>query len=234
MNLLKVFRVLWLVIVIGAAMALFTLTDSSVITFAEFKANMAAIKNVSDQHIILSSLVFLTIYVISTGLSLPGAGPMTLAAGALYPLWWGLLLSSIAATLGATLSFVIARFLIRDWVLSRFRETAEFVNRGVRGNGIWYLLSLRLVPLTPFVVINLVMGITAMPVRAFFWTSYVGMLPSTALYVLAGRELVKITNPTDVLSTEMILALVALAALPLALREFLKAYPRTRRLLTGG
>ena len=123
-----------------------------------------------------------------TGLSLPGAAIMTLAGGALFGFWYALVLVSFASSIGATLAFLVSRILLRDWVQGRFARQLRAVNEGFEKDGAFYLFSLRLVPVFPFFVINLVMGLTLLPTRTFWWVSQLGMLPGTMLYVYAGSR----------------------------------------------
>ena len=142
------------------------------------------------------------IYVLATSLSLPGAAILTLAGGALFGLWTGILTVSFASTIGATLACAVSRFILRDWVQTKFGEKIKAVNDGIEKEGAFYLFTLRLVPIFPFWLINLVMGLTKMPLRKFFWVSQVGMLPGTIVYVNAGRELAKIESLSGILSPD--------------------------------
>ena len=168
--------------------------------------------------------IFFAVYVAVTGLSLPGAGIMTLAAGAIFGLVWGTLIVSFASSLGATIAFLAARFVLRDWVQARFGERLKTVNQGVARDGAFYLFAMRLVPAFPFFLINLAMGLTPMPVRTFYGVSQVGMLPGTVVFVYAGVQLAELR-----LSPGLLLAFVALAALPFVGRAVLAAL-RERRL----
>ncbi|MGD9903127.1 MAG: FAD-dependent oxidoreductase [Vicinamibacterales bacterium] len=158
--------------------------------------------------------VYAALYVVVTALSLPGAAVLTLAGGAVFGFWVGLAVVSVASTLGATLSFLVARFLFRDAVQARFGERLRAVNDGIRTDGAWYLLSLRLVPLFPFFVVNLVMALTPIRTWTFAWVSQLGMLLGTAVFVNAGTELAAIAGPRDVLSPGLLTSFVLLGLAP--------------------
>ncbi len=132
-----------------------------------------------------------------TALSLPGAALLTLLGGALFGLGWGLLIISFASTLGATLAFLLSRFLFRGPIEKRFPRQFETVNRGVEKDGAFYLFTLRLVPIFPFFMINLVMGLTRIKLTTFYWVSQLGMLPGTAVYVNAGGQLGELESLGD-------------------------------------
>jgi len=157
---------------------------------------------------------FFLLYVIVTALSLPGAAIMTLAAGALFGFWIALALVSFASSAGATLAFLASRFLFHDAVQNRFGERLKKLNEGVKKEGAFYLFTLRLVPVVPFFIINLVMGLTPLKARTFYWVSQVGMLAGTAVYVNAGTQLGQIDSLKGLLSVELIGAFVLLGIFP--------------------
>ncbi|MDV6328599.1 FAD-dependent oxidoreductase [Idiomarina sp. Sol25] len=176
--------------------------------------------------------VYFVVYVASTALSLPGATILTLGAGAIFGLGWGLLLASFAASLGAFLAFLSARFILHDWVQEKFGERLTATNRGMERDGAFYLLSLRLVPLFPFFVINLVMGLTKIKAWTFYWVSQVGMLLGTAVYVNAGTQLAQISSLGDVVSADLIGAFVLLGIFPLIAKAVL-AFLKRRKAFKG-
>lgn len=157
---------------------------------------------------------FFALYVLVTALSLPGAAIMTLAAGALFGFWIALGMVSFASSAGATLAFLASRFLFHDAVQSRFGERLKKLNEGVKKEGAFYLFTLRLVPVVPFFIINLVMGLTPIKARTFYWVSQVGMLAGTAVYVNAGTQLGQIDSLNGLLSAELIGAFVLLGIFP--------------------
>jgi uncharacterized membrane protein YdjX (TVP38/TMEM64 family) len=154
-----------------------------------FQAQRAAIEEFRAARPLLAALSFFALYVAVTGLSLPVAALLTLAAGAVFGLLWGTVIVSFAASAGATLAFLASRFLFREAVQRRFGDRLRAIDRGVRKEGAFYLFALRLAPPIPFFVINLVMGLTPIRTRTFYWVSQVGMLPGTLVYVNAGTQL---------------------------------------------
>ena len=167
-------------------------------------------------------------YVAVAALSLPGAAVLTLAGGAVLGMGWGLLLVSFASSLGATLAFLTARYALRDSVQARFGARLRDINRGMERDGIFYLVGLRLVPLVPFVVVNLAMGLTTLRVWTFYWVSQLGMLAGTAVYVNAGIQLAHIQSPADVLSPGLLGSFVLLGFFPLLARRAMDAARRRK------
>lgn len=172
---------------------------------------------------------FMLVYILMAALSLPGAAIMTLAGGALFGLVTGTIVVSFASTIGATLAFLAARFLFHDAVQQRFTERLRRINEGVARDGSFYLLALRLVPVFPFFVINLVAGLTPLRIRTFYWVSQLGMLPATLVYVNAGTQLGQLESAGDIISPPLLGAFALLAALPLVMRLLLNAL-RARRI----
>ncbi|NBW49800.1 MAG: pyridine nucleotide-disulfide oxidoreductase [Betaproteobacteria bacterium] len=175
---------------------------------------------------------YFALYVLVASLSLPGAVILTLAGGGVFGLGWGLLLVSFASSIGATVSFLAARFVLRDMVQARFGARLADINQGVARDGALYLFSLRLIPVVPFFVINLAMGLTAMRTRTFYWVSQLGMLAGTAVYVNAGTRLAELQSLKDVASPQLLGAFVLLGVFPIvakALMNFIqqrKVYAR--------
>ena len=166
---------------------------------------------------------YFVIYLTSTAFSLPGAAVLSLAGGALFGLTVGTLVVSFASTIGATLAMLIARVLLRDWVKNRFASQMTTINSGMIKEGAFYLFTLRLLPVVPFFVINLVMGLTPLRTVTFFWVSQLGMLPATLVYVNAGSELGKIQTIDDILSPSLIISFVLLGIFPLLVKKILTA-----------
>lgn len=172
-------------------------------------------------HPWLARGAFFVVYVAVAALSLPGAAVLTLAGGAVMGFGWGLLLVSFASSIGATLAFLSARYLLRDAVMQRMAQRMAGINAGLARDGAWYLLSLRLIPAIPFFVINLAMGLTTLSARTFYTVSQLGMLPGTAVYVLAGTQLGQLRSLSDVLSPSMLGAFVLLGLFPLVAKAAL-------------
>ncbi len=166
-----------------------------------------------------ASIVFFLVYVLVTGLSLPGAAVMTIAAGAIFGVWWGVLLVSFASSVGATIAFMISRLVLGDWVQRRFGKHLEPINRGFESEGHFYLFSLRMVPVFPFFIVNLLMGLTRIGVLQFYLVSQIGMLAGTFVFVFAGTQLAEIHKLGDVLSPGLMIALTLLGVFPLIAKK---------------
>ncbi|MDP1687289.1 FAD-dependent oxidoreductase, partial [Hydrogenophaga sp.] len=161
------------------------------------------------------SLVYFAIYVAATALSIPGATIITLAGGAIFGLWWGTLIVSFASCIGATLAFLVSRFVLRDSIEAKFGNRLAEINRGIEKDGAFYLFTLRLIPVVPFFVINLVMGLTKMKAITFYWVSQIGMLAGTLVYVNAGTQLAQINSLQGILSPALLGSFVLLGLFPL-------------------
>jgi pyruvate/2-oxoglutarate dehydrogenase complex dihydrolipoamide dehydrogenase (E3) component/uncharacterized membrane protein YdjX (TVP38/TMEM64 family) len=175
---------------------------------------------------------YLLIYVAVTALSLPGAAVMTLAGGALFGLWIGTLLVSFASSIGATLAFLASRFLFHDWVQGHYGTRLAAINEGMKKDGAFYLFTLRLVPVFPFFVINLLMGLTPIKARTFYWVSQIGMLAGTLVYVNAGTQLARIDSLSGILSPGLLGSFVLLGIFPL-LAKRLVALVQARKVYAG-
>lgn len=211
----------WILLAVIAALiaAFFALDLGRFLSLEQLRASKAAIDGYRDAHPLLASAAFFGVYVGVTALSVPGAVVLTLAAGAIFGVLWGVLLVSFASSLGATLAFLTSRFLLHDAIQRRFGDRLRAINAGVRKDGAFYLFTLRLLPIFPFFIVNLVMGLTPMPARTFYWVSQLGMLPLTAVFVNAGTELAKIDNLKDVVSPTLLASLVLVGLFPLIARK---------------
>ena len=167
---------------------------------------------------------YFLIYIAITALAIPSAGPMALLAGAVFGLVGGTVVVSFASTIGASLTFLFSRSLLRNYLEKKFPRQLEIINRGVERSGAWYLLSLRLFPAFPFFLINILMGLTRMKLRPFFFVSQVGMLGGTILFVNAGEKLSQINSMKEVLSFKVVFAFALLALLPLIAKEIFKRF----------
>lgn len=197
-----------------------------------FESQRSALGDMAAAHGLLFAAGFFLIYVAVTAISLPGAAVMTLIGGAIFGLLEGLLLVSFASAIGATLAFLMARFVLREGVQKRFGQRLKALNRGVERDGSFYLFALRLVPVFPFFVINLAMGLTPIRTRTFYWVSQLGMLPGTLVYVNAGTQLGQIQSLSGVLSPGLIGSFVLLGLFPLVARKTLDFFA-TRKALRG-
>ncbi len=211
----------WVALLLLAALvvAFFALGLGRYFTLDYFRTQHAVISASRDAHPFVSALTFFAIYVGVTALSLPGAAVMTVAAGAIFGLAWGVVIASFASSIGATLAFLIARFLLRDLVQARYANRLKAVNDGVARDGALYLLTLRLVPAFPFFLVNIAMALTPIRLRTFYWVSQVGMLASTIVFVNAGTQLAKLTSLRGILSPGVLGAFALLGLFPLIARK---------------
>jgi len=171
---------------------------------------------------------YMGVYILVAALSLPGAAVLTLAAGGLFGLGVGTVAVSFASTIGATLACLVSRFLLRDSIQNKFGDRLVTINKGVEEEGAFYLFSLRLVPVFPFFMINLLMGLTRMPLRTLFWVSQLGMLPGTLVFVNAGKELAKIDSLAGILSPGLLASFVVLGLFPITVKKLLAVYKNKR------
>ena len=202
------------------------------LTFDYLKSRQAALETYHADHQPLTMAIYMLIYIVVTALSLPGAAVMTLAGGAIFGFWIGLLLVSFASTIGATLAFLVARFLLMDYVKRRFGDKLKAVYEGIEKDGAFYLFTLRLVPLFPFFVINLVMGLTPIRTATFYAVSQIGMLAGTAVYVNAGTQLAQIDSISGILSPGLIFSFALLGIFPWIAKAAV-AMIRSRKALAG-
>jgi pyruvate/2-oxoglutarate dehydrogenase complex dihydrolipoamide dehydrogenase (E3) component/uncharacterized membrane protein YdjX (TVP38/TMEM64 family) len=221
-------RLLVLLLVAAAIIAFFASGAHRYLSFERLKAEQAHLDAWYRAHPVGTAAGFFLLYVAVTGLSIPGAAVLTLVAGAIFGLLRGLVLVSFASALGATIAFLVSRFVLRDWVRGRYRAQLGAIDRGVQKEGGFYLFTLRLTPAVPFFLINLAMGITAMRPWTFYWVSQLGMLAGTIVYVNAGTHLAAVTTPRDIVSPGLITAFVLLGVFPLAAKKTVDAV-RARR-----
>lgn len=200
----------------------------SLLTLDQLKQSRDQLLGLFDEQPALTLGVYFAVYVIATAASFPGAVILTLAAGAMFGFWLGLLVVSFASSLGALLAFLVARHLLHDTVQSRFARTLAPINEGVKRDGVFYLLTLRLVPVFPFWLVNLVMGLTPMSAARYYLTSQIGMLPGTAVFVLAGTQLASINSVGDVLSPGLLISLILLGVFPIIAKLVVNALKRKK------
>jgi uncharacterized membrane protein YdjX (TVP38/TMEM64 family) len=203
--------------------------------------NLSYIKSSQDrfytlyaEHGFVVIAVYMLFYILVTSLALPGAVVMTLAGGALFGLAAGTIIVSFSSSIGATLACFVSRYLLRDWVRSRFGEKLSKIYRGIEEEGSFYLFTLRLVPIFPFFMINLVMGLTTMRLSMFYLISQIGMLPGTIVFVNAGRELSKIESLSGILSPSLIVSFALLGLFPMVTKKALVWYKKRKGLNTAG
>jgi dihydrolipoamide dehydrogenase len=209
---------------ISALIAAFFIFDlQSHLTLEALKTQHETIGTYRSNHPVMAVAIYALTYIAVTGLSLPGAAILTLAGGAVFGLLWGTLIVSFASSIGATLAFLAARFLFRDAVKSRFGERLKAIDAGVAKEGALYLFSLRLVPIFPFFVINLAMGLTNLKTQTFYWVSQLGMLAGTVVYVNTGTQLGQLESLSGILSPGLIGSFVLLGIFPLIANKIVEA-----------
>jgi uncharacterized membrane protein YdjX (TVP38/TMEM64 family) len=221
-------KLLLVLFVASLVVAYFALDLGEYLSLEHFKAQQAEILTAKDTHPELYLIGFFLIYVAITGLSIPGAAIMTLIAGALFGLIIGTIIVSFASTIGATLAFLGSRYVFRDWVQSKFGERLKAIDDGLTKDGAFYLFTLRLIPVFPFFVINLLMGLTGIRTWTFFWVSQLGMLAGTIVYVNAGTQIRQIESTAGLLSPTLIGSFVLLAFFPWVAKGLI-AYVNGRR-----
>ena len=223
---IKKVALLFLAIVLIAAFFHFNLNQ--LLTLDGLKGSMAQFNQWQEESPVLIMGAFFLLYILVTALALPGAAILTLAAGALFGLLNGFVLVSFASSLGALASFLVSRYLLRDSLKERFPERLVAIDEGIKKEGAFYLFTLRLVPIFPFFLINLLMGVTALKSWTFYWVSQVGMLAGTFVYVNAGTQLAQIDSLSNILSFNLIVSFVLLGVFPLIAKAIINTIKKRR------
>ena len=225
----KQIKILLLIAIFTIVVALFFVFDFQQYLNLEYlKSSKELFISYYEKNPFLVLVSYFLVYVSMAVFSLPGAVWMTLGGGAFFGLLTGTVVVSFASTIGATLAMLISRFLLRDWVQGRFAQQMRVINSGIKKNGGLYLFTLRLLPVVPFFVINMGMGLTPLRTLTFYWVSQLGMLPGTILYVNAGSELAKIESLGDILSPTLIGSFVLLGIFPLAVKKIITVFEARR------
>lgn len=215
-------RILIILVVALFVYLFFAFNLNELFTLDYLKSRKAVFENFYINNQLLTIAVYMGIYILVTALSLPGAAVMSLAGGALFGLLIGTVVISFASSIGATLAFLVSRFLLRDTVQNKFGEKLKAINEGVKKDGTFYLFTLRLVPIFPFFVINLVMGLTPISTIRFYLVSQIGMFAGTIVYVNAGTQLAKIDSLQNIMSPGLIMSFVLLGIFPLIAKKFVE------------
>lgn len=200
------------------------------LTLAYIQQQLSAIEIYKNENFVTVALIYFFGYILATALSVPGALALTLVGGAIFGLYWGVLLVSFASSIGATLAFLASRILLRDWVQGKFGDYLAPINRGFEKDGSFYLFSLRMVPIFPFVMVNLIMGLTPINVRTFYLVSQFGMFLGTIAFVNAGSELSQISSLSGLVSGSVLFSFALLGAVPLVAKLFVGSIQRKRLL----
>jgi uncharacterized membrane protein YdjX (TVP38/TMEM64 family) len=210
-------KIIFALLVIAVALFLFLLPPGT-LSLQALQHSQGQLVHWHAQHPMLAAGAFFFCYCLTAAFSIPGATLLTLLGGAMFGLVQGTLLVAVAATGGATVAMLISRYLLLDWVQRRFSRMMEKVNQGVQRDGGHYLFALRLAPVFPFVLVNLLMGLTPMGVVRYAVISLLGMLPAIVVYINTGRQLSQLQSLSDILSPGMMLMFALLGLLPLASR----------------
>lgn len=224
-------RIALLLVITGLIILFFLFDLDRHFSLVNLKNQLDAFKGYYRQNQASTMVIYMAVYILMAALSLPGAAVMTLAGGAVFGLVYGTLLVSFASTIGATLAFLFSRYLFKDWIQHRFSSNLAAVNKGMEKEGGFYLFALRLVPVFPFFMINLVMGLTTLRTGVFYVVSQVGMLPGTIVYINAGTQLAKIESAGGILSLNLIVSFVLLGVFPIIAKRF-TAYIRQRKVFS--
>lgn len=204
------------------------LNFSHLLNLESIKSFHYELQNQVSENIIYYSLLYFFSYIIITALSIPGAAVVTLLGAALFGFWWSLLLVSFASTIGATIAFLSSRYLFRDWINKKFQDKLTTINNGVEKDGVFYLLTLRLIPVFPFFLINLLMGLTKITAKRFYLFSQIGMLPGTMVYLNAGKQLSEITSLSGLISPNILASLALLGLFPIIVKFLLNKFKNNK------
>ncbi len=217
-------KVIIAIAVIALIAAFFVFDLGQYLSLDYLKSKHELLVNYAAENKLVAVSGFFIIYVAVAALSLPGASIMTLAAGAIFGFLTGLILVSFASTIGATLAFLFSRFMFRDGVQKKFSSYLQTINKGIEEEGVFYLFTLRLIPVVPFFAVNLLMGLTTLKTLAFALVSQVGMLPGTAVFVNAGNQLAQIDSLKDILSPSLLAAFALLGIFPIVAKKLIELY----------
>ena len=216
-------KILVIALVVFALSAWWFFDLGSYLQLENLQQRVGGLRRWCEANSLLAGLLFFAGYIVVTALSLPGSAVMTLAGGAIFGFWYAMLLVSFASSIGATLAFLVSRLLLRDWVQQRFSRYLSALNSGFEKDGAFYLFSLRLVPLFPFFVINLLMGLLPIRTWPFYWVSQLGMLPATVLFVNAGTQLGELDSLSGIISLPLLGSFILLAIFPFIARWLVAA-----------
>lgn len=222
-------QIILLSIVVAAILLLRISGVTSYLTVENVKANKELLQQFIDARYLLSVAVYIGVYILIVTFSLPGATVLTLAGGFLFHLFPGIIYINVAATVGATLGFLFARYILGDLIQQRYASQLTRFNRELAENGHLYLLTLRLIPAFPFFLINLLAGLTKVSLKTFFWTTMIGILPGSFVYSFTGSQLNSIESTKDIFSVNIIAAFLALALfalLPVIFKKLRTRFPK--------
>lgn len=216
----------WIIVIliIGSIILFFSTGMHHYLTLDFIKASQTRYQEIYGQNPVGVIAAFVAFYIPAIALNLPGAAVMGLAAGALFGTLAGTIIISFASSIGAVLSCLLSRYLLRDWIQNRFGTGLKTINQGISNEGVFYLFSLRLIPVIPFFLINMAMGLMPMRLWTFYWVSQLGMLPGTAVVVNAGSQLSQIESMDSIVSPGFLISLAVLGLFPLISKKLLTIY----------
>ncbi len=212
-------KIIILAVLVALIGCFFYFDLGSYLSFDYIKQKQASFEAFYAKNAFLMIALYSLAYISVVAINIPGAAILTLLGGAIFGVFWGSIIVSFASSIGATLAFIGSRFFLKDWVQSKFGSYLETINKGVEKEGAFYLFTLRLVPVVPFFVINLVMGLTPMKASTFYWVSQLGMLAGTIVYVNAGTQLASLDSPAGILSPSLLASFVLLGIFPLIAKK---------------
>jgi len=225
-NYMKNPKILIVLVIVALIAAFFIFDLGQYLSLDYLKSQHTALVQYTTENKVIAMGGFFLIYVAVAALSLPGASIMTLAGGAIFGFLTGVILVSFASTIGATLAFLFSRYMFRDTVQNKFSSYLQTINNGVEEEGAFYLFTLRLIPVVPFFVVNLLMGLTGLKTLTFAWVSQIGMLPATAVFVNAGNQLAQLDSLKDILSPQLLAAFALLGIFPIVAKKLLNLYKK--------
>ena len=225
-------KILLLFIIVGLVIVFNFFDLDKYLTLSYLKENQQLLQDYTKENLFFTAAIYVGIYITVAALSLPGAAILTLAGGALFGFLFGLLLVSFASTIGATCAFLVARFFLRNWVRDKFKQKIALIDEGIKKEGAFYLFTLRLIPIFPFFLINLVMGLTPIKVSTFFFVSQIGMLAGTMAFVNAGAQIGDIDSLQGILSFDLLFSFAILGILPLVAKRLI-AFLKSRKVYKG-
>ena len=221
---MKLKRIVILIIIAGLIAAVKIFGLDQYLTLSYLKGSLDRFSALYESQRLTVIAVYFLVYVLTAALSLPGAAPLGIAGGALFGFRTATIVVSFASTIGATLACLTSRFLLRDWIQNRFGDKIAKVNEGIEREGAFYLFTLRLIPVFPFWMINLAMGLTRISLLKFYLVSQLGMLPGTMVFVNAGKELAKINSVKDILSPGLIISFALIGIFPITVKKLVALY----------
>lgn len=223
-------RILLILGILAFVILYYSLGLSEYLTFENLKTQRLALQEYVNKNLLQSVIAYFITYIITVAIGLPGASILTLAGGAVFGLFLGTILVSFASTIGATFNFLLSRYFFQDFVKKKFPKQMEEINKGIAREGAFYLFTLRMIPLFPFFLINILMGLTNISVLTFFFVSQIGMLLGTIVYVNAGTQLATIDSPQKIFSLELLLSFSLLGLLPTLAKKIIDLFNSTRLL----